>query len=61
MEGQLMPTAFNGEKARDLNRARTDLRLAFFYKEPLSQARQLALDLGKCLHYGVWEADGGGV
>lgn len=56
-----MPTAFNGEKVRDLNWARTDLRLAFFYKEPLSQARQLALDLGKCLHYSVWEADGGGV
>lgn len=56
-----VPLFSDGEKAGDFNWARADMRLALFYKEPLSQARQLAWGLDKWLHCGVWEADEGGV
>lgn len=56
-----VPLLSNGEKTGDLHWARVELRLALFYKEPLSQARRLARGLGKRLHSAVWEADEGGV
>lgn len=56
-----VPLLSNGERAGDLDWTRADLSWALFYIQPLSQARQLAWGLGRCLHYGVWEADEGGV
>lgn len=56
-----MPLFSGGEKAGEFSSAGADMRLVLFYKEPLSQARQLAWSLDKWLHCGVWEADEGGV
>ena len=61
MQAWLVYQFSGGEKAGDVNWARADTRVALFYKELLSQARQLAWGLDNWLHCGVWEADEGAV